>query len=215
VTYELQPPGLTTLKGLTIPELGGDTLFAHGAALYSSLSTHYQKYLEGLQAVHSGVEQANGAKGAGQFVRREPIQTVHPVVRVHPVTGIKSVFVNPGFTRRILGVPRSESENTLRFLYSEFATNPDINFRFKWQKDDVALWDNRVVNHSAMFDFWPERRHALRVTPHGEKPLSVAEYEDKFGKQAKDWATVRYQALGLEPLRLDDRVVKPERGFKD
>lgn len=203
------------MKGITVPEFGGDTLFSSGAALYSSLSPHYQKYLESLYAVHSGVEQAKGAVGAGQHVRRPPIQTLHPVVRVHPATGIKSVFVNAGFTRRIAGVSKAESDNTLNFLYHEFSSNPDFNTRFRWEQDDVAIWDNRVVNHSAMFDFWPERRHAVRVTPHGEKPLSVADYESQFGKPAKDWAVERLQALGLAPLKLESGISKGERGFKD
>jgi sulfonate dioxygenase len=126
VTYELQPPGLvrlplpfpirssiashssdspysslscpvqTSLKLVTVPEVGGDTIFSSGSALYSSFSPGFQSYLEGLTALHSGVGQANGSRAAGRHIRREPVESVHPVVRVHPVTGIKSIFVNPG-----------------------------------------------------------------------------------------------------------------------
>jgi sulfonate dioxygenase len=114
VTYELQPPSTTSLKGITIPETGGDTLFSSGYVnvdclsnnnqshdairygLYSSLSPGLQKYLESLSAVHSAVAQANGSRAAGLHVRRKEIETVHPLVRVHPATGWKSVFVNPG-----------------------------------------------------------------------------------------------------------------------
>jgi hypothetical protein len=96
VTYELQPPSTTTLKLITGPEVGGDTLWSSGYALYSSLSPGFQAYLEGLSAVHSAVAQANGARAAGLPVRREPVETTHPVVRVHPATGWKSVYVNPG-----------------------------------------------------------------------------------------------------------------------
>jgi sulfonate dioxygenase len=96
VSYELQPPSTTSLKLLTGPEAGGDTLWSSSYALYSSLSPGLQIYLEGLRAVHSAVAQADGSRAAGLPVRREPIETVHPVVRVHPATGWKSVYVNPG-----------------------------------------------------------------------------------------------------------------------
>lgn len=215
VTYELQPPGPTLLRNLVTPDLGGDTLFSSGAAVFSSFSPHYQRYLESLSAVHSGHEQARGARGAGQHVRREPIETVHPVVRVCPSTGIKSVFVNAGFTRRIVGVPKAESDHVLRFLHEQFAVNHDFAWRVKWEKDDVAIWDNRTVNHSALFDFWPARRHAVRVTPSAEQPESVAAYEARTGTKAKDWLEERYSALGVAKPALDSGVGKKERGFKD
>ncbi|KAF8643264.1 hypothetical protein AX16_009148 [Volvariella volvacea WC 439] len=186
VSYEIQPPSTTSLKVITGPETGGDTLWSSGYALYSSLSPGFQTYLEGLSAVHSAVAQADGARAAGLPVRRKEIETVHPVVRVHPATGWKSVYVNPGFTRRIVGIPKAESDAVLSFLFHQISENPDHQVRFKWQPGDVAIWDNRIVTHSATFDFWPATRHALRATPHGEKPLSVQEYEKQTGKKAKD-----------------------------
>jgi len=198
VTYELQPPSTTSLKGITIPEVGGDTHFSSGYALYSSLSPFFQKYLESLSAVHSAVAQAEGARAAGTHVRRHEVETVHPVVRVHPVTGWKSVYVNPGFTRRIVGVPKAESDAVLAFLFRQIAENLDFQVRFRWSKDAVAIWDNRIVTHSATFDFWPARRHALRATPHGERPLSVAAYEAKYGKTAKDRQVEIWRALGVD-----------------
>ncbi|THH08948.1 hypothetical protein EW145_g2366 [Phellinidium pouzarii] len=197
VTYELQPPSTTSLKGYTIPPTGGDTLFSSGVALYSALSPGMQTYLSGLSAVHSATAQAQGARAAGVHVRRHEVETVHPVVRVHPATGWKSVFVNPGFTRRIVGVPKGESDAVLKFLFGMITENTDFQVRFRWEKDSVAIWDNRVVIHSATFDFWPHRRHALRATPHGERPLSVAEYERKFGKHAKDRQQEIWKALGV------------------
>ncbi|KAL0562745.1 hypothetical protein V5O48_019334, partial [Marasmius crinis-equi] len=173
VTYEIQPPSTTSLKIITGPEFGGDTSWTSGYAVYSGLSPGFQKYLEGLEAVHSAVAQATGARAAGLPVRREPIETIHPVVRVHPATGYKSVFVNPGFTRRIVGVPKAESDAILNFLFHEIGNNPDYQVRFHWEPNSIAFWDNRVVTHSATFDFWPATRHALRATPHGERPLSV------------------------------------------
>ncbi|KAF5342697.1 hypothetical protein D9611_001650 [Ephemerocybe angulata] len=198
VTYEIQPPGVTSLKVITGPEVGGDTLWSSGYALYSSLSPGLQTYLEGLQAVHSGVAQAEGNRAAGLPVRRKEIESVHPLVRVHPATGWKSVFVNPGFTRRIVGVPKAESDAILTFLFRQISDNPDFQVRFRWTEGSIALWDNRIVTHSATFDFWPATRHALRATPHAEKPLSVAEYEKATGKVAKDRQIEVWKQLGVD-----------------
>jgi len=144
VSYEIQPPGTTSLKLLTGPEYGGDTLWSSGYALYSSLSPGLQTYLEGLSALHSAVEQTEGARAGGLPVRRHEIETVHPVVRVHPATGWKSVYVNPGFTRRILDVPRAESDVMLTFLFRQISENPDFQVRFQWEPNSIAFWDNRV-----------------------------------------------------------------------
>lgn len=94
--------------------------------------------------MHSAGAQAAGARAAGTHVRRTEIDTVHPVVRVHPVTGWKSVYVNPGFTRRIVGVPKAESDAVLAFLFNQISENHDFQVRFRWEKDSVAIWDNRV-----------------------------------------------------------------------
>jgi sulfonate dioxygenase len=167
-------------------------------ALYSSLSPGMQKYLEPLRAVHSAVAQAEGARAAGTHVRREEIETEHPVVRVHPVTGWKSVYVNAGFVRRIVGLPKAESDWLLQFLLSQISDTPDFQVRFRWERDSVAIWDNRVVTHSATFDFYPQKRHALRVTPHGERPLSVEAYEKKYGEKARDRQVELWKEQGIK-----------------
>jgi len=214
VTYEIQPPGATSLKVITGPEVGGDTLWSSGYALYSSLSPGLQTYLEGLTALHSAVAQAEGARAAGLHVRRQEIETVHPVVRVHPATGWKSVYVNPGFTRRIIGVPKAESDAILTFLFHQISESIDHQVRFKWEPNSVAIWDNRVVVHSATFDFWPVTRHALRATPHGEKPISVADYEKQTGKQAKDRQLVIWEQQGVKMEQNTNGVTK-KRGYND
>ncbi|KAL7422415.1 hypothetical protein Q5752_003061 [Cryptotrichosporon argae] len=196
VTYELQPPGPTILRLLVTPEVGNDTLWSSGYALYSSLSKPFQLYLDSLYAIHTGHNQAASRAATVAVPRRAPIETVHPVVRVHPVTGIKSVFVNPGFVTRIVGVPKHESDFVLDFLKQGFAQQTDATTRWHWEAGDVAIWDNRMVNHSATFDAYPSTRHGLRVTPQAERPLSVAEYE-KGGKKAKDWVEERYKKLGI------------------
>ncbi|KAI0684442.1 hypothetical protein BC835DRAFT_637029 [Cytidiella melzeri] len=196
VTYEIQPPSTTSLKLIEGPPYGGDTLWSSGYALYSSFSPPFQKYLESLYAVHSAVAQADGARAAGHTVRREAVETIHPVVRVHPATGWKSIYVNPGFTRRIVGVPKAESDTVLNLLFHQISENPDFQVRFHWERNSIAVWDNRVVTHSATFDFWPHTRHALRATPHGEKPISVAEYE-RSGKVAKDRQLEIWKQAGI------------------
>ncbi|KAN0120772.1 alpha-ketoglutarate-dependent sulfonate dioxygenase [Russula decolorans] len=214
VSYELQPPSTTSLKLLTGPEAGGDTLWSSGYALYSSLSPGLQIYLEGLSALHSAVAQADGARASGIPVRREPIETVHPVIRVHPATGWKSVYVNPGFTRRIMGVPKAESDAILAFLFAQISQNHDFQVRFKWEPNDIAIWDNRVVTHSATFDFWPITRHALRATPHGERPISVADYERTTGKRARDRQLELWERLGTVLPEPKEELTKSQ-GYND
>ncbi|KAJ7285146.1 hypothetical protein C8J57DRAFT_1290560 [Mycena rebaudengoi] len=213
VSYEIQPPSTTSLKIITGPEVGGDTLWSSGYALYSSFSPGFQKYLEGLKAVHSAAAQADGARAAGLPVRRQEVETVHPVVRVHPVTGFKSVYVNPGFTRRIVGVPKAESDAILALLFRQIGENPDFQVRFKWEKNSIAFWDNRVVTHSAIFDFWPATRHALRATPHGEKPISVEDWEKQTGKVAKDRQQEIWRQQGVEIITGANSTKAP--GYND
>lgn len=116
----------------------------HRYAIYSSLGPGMQTYLEGLTALHSAVAQADGSRAAGLHVRRKPVETIHPVVRVHPVTGWKSIYVNPGFTRRIVGIPKAESDTILSFLFQQISTNVDSQVRFRWEPNSIAFWDNRV-----------------------------------------------------------------------
>lgn len=105
------------------------TLFSY--AVYASLSRPYQIYLESLHALHTGFNQAASRTATTAIPRREPIETVHPVVRVHPVTGLKSVFVNPGFVTRLVGVPKAESDMTLSFLKDCFAQQTDATCRWR------------------------------------------------------------------------------------
>ena len=103
-----------------------------------------------------------------------------------------------GFTRRIVGVPKAESDAILEFLFRQIAENPDWQVRYSWEANSVAVWDNRVLTHSAIFDFWPATRHALRVTPHAEKPLSVKAYEELYGKEAKDRQLEVWKEQGVD-----------------
>ena len=118
VTYEQQPPGLTTLFLYETPLSGGDTLYVSQVEAYNRLSPSFQAYLETLQVVHSGVEQANFSRAGnrGGVVKREPVENVHPLVRRHPVTGEKALFVNKQFSRSIVGLKAEESDAILNFL---------------------------------------------------------------------------------------------------
>lgn len=117
VSYEHQPPAITLLTLLQVPETGGDTGWTSQAAAYDRLSAPFKVFLEGLRAEHSGFPQAENAARDGHFVRRDPVKTSHPVVRVHPVTKQKVLFVNPGFTKRIVGLKDEESDAVLKLLF--------------------------------------------------------------------------------------------------
>ncbi|KAI8997055.1 hypothetical protein BDB01DRAFT_845746 [Pilobolus umbonatus] len=180
VSYERQPPGLTILKIDTLPPIGGDTLWSSGYAAYDRLSAPFKKFLEGLEAVHSGQDQVNEALRENHVIRRKEWEATHPVVRTHPVTGWKSLYVQPGFTRRIVGVSKGESETILKFLYKHIAGGVDFQVRFRWEEDSVAVWDNRVTNHNAVFDYLTiGKRHGWRVTPQAEVPYFDAKSKSK------------------------------------
>ncbi|KAH6618969.1 hypothetical protein C7974DRAFT_401224 [Boeremia exigua] len=180
VTYEKQPPGTTFLYLLDGPAAGGDTLFANQAAAYQRLSPEFRKRLHGLKVVHSAVEQADNSRNRGGVVRREPVTSIHPLVRTHPATGEKALFVNPQFSRRIVGFKKEESDFLLNFLYDHIAKGQDFQARVKWAPGTVVVWDNRVTAHSALLD-WDDgaRRHLARITPQAEAP-----YETPFDSGA-------------------------------
>ncbi|KAF7588846.1 hypothetical protein BBP40_005093 [Aspergillus hancockii] len=174
VTFEKQPPGTTFLYLLDGPTSGGDTLFTNMAQAYRRLSPEFRKRLHGLKAVHSGIEQVNNSLNKGGIARRDPITTEHPIVRTHPVTGEKALFVNPQFTRYIVGYKKEESDFLLKFLYDHIALSQDIQTRVRWRPRTVVVWDNRVAAHSAIFD-WEDgqRRHLARITPQAERPYET------------------------------------------
>ena len=140
-------------------------------AAYEALSDRMKTYLEGLTAIHDGedglsrpLHEFRRRRQAEQYPRAE-----HPVVRTHPVTGKKALYVNRGFTRGLVGVPRDESDGILRYLY-EHMENPLFQCRFRWRENSIAFWDNRCVQHRAMWDYWPHTRSGNRVTVAGDKP---------------------------------------------
>lgn len=178
VSYEHQPPAITILTLLELPSTGGDTGWASQVVAYERLSDPIKKLLEGLRAEHSGFPQAEGAARDGKHVRRAPVISKHPIVRIHPSTGEKALFVNPGFTKRIEGLKDEESDALLKLLFKHISQGQDFQVRVKWEDGTVALWDNRVTAHTAISDYDvrnPEvgLRHGFRITTLGERPVGV------------------------------------------
>jgi taurine dioxygenase len=171
VSCDQEPPMGSVLHLHTVPEAGGDTLFASMVAAYDALSPRMKTYLEGLTAFHSGersYRRTNALLGIDDRHRSFPSAT-HPVIRTHPVTGRKALFVNRNFTYRINELPEEESDAILGFLY-QHAEKPDFQVRFRWEPHSVAFWDNRAVQHLALWDYFPQVRSGNRVTIKGDRP---------------------------------------------
>jgi len=182
VTYELQPTGTSFLFPLDVPSSGGDTIFSSSTQAYKRLSPAFRERLHGLTAIHSGIEQVAAGARKGTVPRRDPVISEHPLVRTHPVTGEKSLYVNPQFTRYIVGYKEEESASLLNFLYDHIATGVDFQVRVKWAPKTVVVWDNRVTQHTALVDWTSkERRHLARISPQAEQP-----YETPFEGARED-----------------------------
>jgi taurine dioxygenase len=166
MTCDPEPPMGSILYLHTVPPVGGDTVFASMYAAYEGLSERMKKYLDGMTATHDG--ERVFAKIVNDPTKRFP-QSVHPVVRTHPVSGRKALFVNKQFTARINDIPKHESEGLLSFLYAHCA-RPEFQMRFHWRPHSVAFWDNRATQHSAIWDYFPQVRSGYRITVKGDKP---------------------------------------------
>ncbi|KAI1819838.1 hypothetical protein F4861DRAFT_108426 [Xylaria intraflava] len=174
VSYEQQPPGTTFLYILDKPKTGGDTLFCNTVEAYERLSPLFKEKLHGLKANHSGFEQVAVARNRGSTNRREPVINAHPIVRTHPATGEKALYVNPQFTRNIVGMKEEESDAILKFLYNHIAFGADFQARVSWEEGTVVVWDNRVTQHTALLDWKTgQRRHLARITPQAERPFET------------------------------------------
>mgnify|MGYP000020283784 FL=1 len=163
------PPLGSILYLHTVPPTGGDTMFSCMYKAYDALSDRMKAYLEGLEAVHD----ANPVYHAlfKDYDKRYPVAT-HPVIRKHPVTGKKCLFVNSSYTTRIEGLSDEESRAILTFLF-DHVKNPNFQVRFRWQPHSIAFWDNRAVQHLAVWDYFPQVRSGYRVTISGEKPVGA------------------------------------------
>lgn len=140
-SFDVQPPGISFLYALEVPAEGGDTVFADMETAYERLSPGFQKTLDALEAVHTSRDQTARAVAGGGYVRREPIDTVHPIVRTNLVTGKKALFVNPLYTRQIVGFKKEESDHLLKFLYNHITMSHDLQCRVRWENRTVVVFD--------------------------------------------------------------------------
>jgi taurine dioxygenase len=178
VTFSPTPPLAGILAAKQLPSVGGDTLWSSNLAAYQGLSAPLQRLLDGLTAEHSVVKSFPAGRWGSdplfkeryeRAVARHPPVT-HPVVRTHPVSGRKALFVNEGFTTRIHELGARESDALLSFLFAH-AGRPEFTLRWRWSVDDVAFWDNRITQHFAVADYLPQRRIMHRATVLGDRPF--------------------------------------------
>jgi taurine dioxygenase len=175
MTFRQHPPLGTVLRSKIIPPKGGDTMWACMATAYNGLSQPMQNMLEGLTAIHDfrhgfkeSLAEAGGLERLANAVAENP-PAEHPVVRIHPESGKKVIFVNSLFTTHIVGIPKNESTAILEFLY-QHVTTAEYTCRINWQANCVAIWDNRSTQHKPINDYFPAHRQLERITIDGDKP---------------------------------------------
>ena len=177
VTFVERPPLGSILNAIVIPPSGGDTLWTNQVAAYEGLSAALRGFLDGLTAVHDGRAQFSELlkrrEGGGEwegdvYDQLRPVE--HPVVRTHPETGERSLFVNAGFTSHIKELSVEESEHLLGFLYTH-STKPEYTVRYHWTAGDLAFWDNRTTQHAVVGDYGTQHRVIQRVTIRGDRPI--------------------------------------------
>ncbi|GBR46765.1 taurine dioxygenase [Neokomagataea thailandica] len=178
VTFSETPPLGAILAARHVPPCGGDTLWASGVAAYEALSPSMKVHLEGLTALHDftrsfplaryGKTSEAVARWKAARDKHPPVE--HPVIRVHPESGRRAIFVNEGFTTEICGLEGDESAALLGYLFRH-VTKPEFQIRWSWQEGDVAFWDNRTTQHYAVDDYRPHRRIMHRVTIVGDRPF--------------------------------------------
>jgi taurine dioxygenase len=178
VTFSTTPPLAGILAAKLLPPVGGDTLWSSMSAAYEALSDRMKHFLEGLTAQHSVAKSfpperwqndpAFKQRYERAVAKHPPVN--HPVVRTHPVSARRGLFVNEGFTTHINELNARESQMLLNFLYSHVA-QPEFTIRWHWQVDDLAFWDNRITQHYAVADYLPGRRTMHRATVNGDRPV--------------------------------------------
>ena len=172
VSCDEEPPLGTMLQIHIAPPCGGDTMFSNMYMAYDNLSKPLKSLVEGLTALHSSEHIYKGRysdRGKSDQEIHCP-EAVHPVVRTHPKTGRKALFINRTFTTRINELSEAESDSVLEMLFKH-AEHLDYQIRFRWSLNDMAFWDNRCCMHRAIWDYWPEERKGRRVTIKGERPV--------------------------------------------
>ncbi|MBI1408102.1 MAG: taurine dioxygenase [Caulobacter sp.] len=176
VTWRVEPSLGSILKAIELPPVGGDTLFADMYAAYEGLSDEVKDRIEGAVAVHDFAHFRVAMRKRGMteeqieaFNTQYPM-VEHPVVRTHPETGRRAIYVNAAFTQHIVGMDKDESDALLKHLYAQAAI-PEYQCRFRWEPNSIAFWDNRASQHYAASDYWPAVRRMERVTIVGDRPF--------------------------------------------
>ncbi len=176
VTWRQQPSLGSILRCIECPDIGGDTLFSDMYAAYEGLPEAVRERVEGQVARHDfeGFRKRLRSRGASEaeieeFNKHYP-NPIHPVIRTHPDTGRRAIYVNKAFTKEIVGMEREESDRLLEILYRQ-ASVPEYQCRFRWQPNSIAFWDNRACQHYAASDYWPSARRVERVTVIGDTPF--------------------------------------------
>ena len=189
-TFRAEPPMATILVAKEVPAIGGDTMFASMAAAYDGLADRMQQHISGLEAIHDFKpfkalfdDSPEDRRKLQKFELKYPPQ-LHPVVRIHPVSGRKVLFVNPQFTIAIKGMDERESRSLLDTLFHQ-ALVPEYQFRHRWAPHTLVMWDNRSTQHYAVHDYYPQRRYMERVTIKGGPVIGVPPADPKSLKRAK------------------------------
>ena len=175
ITAAHNPPAVSILRGDVIPPYGGDTLWANLVVAYEGLSEPLQKFAETLRGIHK-FQPPVGTDTTDEYRKmqeRRRLTTEHPIVRIHPETKEKVLYVSPSFLKEIVGLSPRESERTGNFW--EHAVRPEYTFRFKWESNDLVMWDNRSVVHCAPRDIYESDfdRQLYRVTLLGDVPVGA------------------------------------------
>ncbi|HEY9624529.1 MAG TPA: TauD/TfdA family dioxygenase [Crinalium sp.] len=199
VTFVDRPPLGSVLRAIEIPPYGGDTIWANSVTAYQDLPVPLRNLANELWAVHSNaydyvtgvVDLSAEFKAYRQIFESTVYETLHPVVRVHPESGERGLFIGD-FVRRIRGLSQTESDDILRLLQA-YVTRPENTVRWRWQPGDVAFWDNRATQHYAIDDYGKQPRRVQRVTIVGDLPVSI---EGKTSEAIKgDAAAYNRQAI--------------------
>jgi len=178
ITFMQRPAMASMLRSIEVPDAGGDTMWSDTRGAYDALAEPLQRLCDGLSAYHyeqyyaQMVAEGHGNVWEGKKLTRL-LPALHPVVRVHPETGRRNLFVNPKFTLRVVDFPEAQSDRLLRLLYDHM-TDPRFVVRYHWSPGTLAFWDNRATMHYGIFDYEGERRVMHRVTLRGDAPTGVA-----------------------------------------
>jgi taurine dioxygenase len=176
VTFKSDPAFASILYSKIIPPSGGDTLWCSLSAIYEALPDDTKKYLETLRAVHDmgsfrnnfiDDDNEKSAQNVNEGFQKFG-NAIHPMVKVHPISKNKLLYINPGFTSQIVGMNMTDSNNLLAYLFN-FMNKPEFQIRFKWSANTIAIWDNRCTMHYAIGDYMPHHRQMNRITVLNDK----------------------------------------------